>query len=114
MGRISSLADLPDDDILVWYIRQAMLIKGVPSAKPKAQSAKPATASATLTTPDYLAELLDQTPGAKKYFEKFSPSQKKEYVTWFEDAKSEATREKRLKEGLEWLSEGKTRHWKYK
>ncbi|MEO7214717.1 YdeI/OmpD-associated family protein [Mucilaginibacter sp.] len=116
LGRISSLADLPDDDILIWYIRQAMLLKGAPNAKPKAQPAKPATASATatLTTPDYLTELLAQTPAAKEYFDKFSQSQKKEYITWFEDAKSEATREKRLKEGLEWISEGKTRHWKYK
>jgi hypothetical protein len=115
LGRICSLSDLPDDDILIWYIRQAMLLKGVPAKK--AAEKKPAAAkaaSAVLDTPGYLEELLGQTPAAKEYFEKFSPSQKKEYITWFEDAKSEATREKRLKEGLEWISEGKTRHWKYK
>lgn len=117
LGRITSLADLPDDDILIWYIRQAMAQKGAVGAikaKPAAKKAAPKPTGAVLDTPDYLAELLDKTPAAKASFEKFSPSQKKEYITWFEDAKSEATREKRLKEGLEWMNEGKTRHWKYK
>lgn len=116
IGKLTTLADLPDDDILIWYIRQAIAQKGtLKAAKPAAVKKVAAkTVAVAMDTPAYLAELLDQTPAAKEHFEKFSPSQKKEYITWFEDAKSEATREKRLKEGLEWISEGKTRHWKYK
>ena len=47
-------------------------------------------------------------------YEKFSPSAKREYLEWFAEAKSEATREKRIQQALEWIGEGKTRHWKYK
>lgn len=117
IGKLTTLADIPDADILIWYIRQAMAIKdaaGPSKAKPAAKKAAPKAASSVLDTPGYLQDLLDQTPEARNYFEKFSQSQKKEYITWFEDAKSEATRDKRLKEGLEWISEGKTRNWKYK
>ncbi len=38
----------------------------------------------------------------------------KEYVTWLEEAKTETTRNKRLETAMEWISEGKSRHWKYK
>ena len=114
LGRITTLAELPDDDILIWYVRQAMLLKGMPGAQLKTEPKKAATTPVIWDTPDYLAELLDRTPNAKEYFATFSLSQKKEYVTWFEDAKSEATREKRLSEAMQWISEGKTRHWKYK
>jgi uncharacterized protein YdeI (YjbR/CyaY-like superfamily) len=115
IGKLTSLDDIPDDDILIWYIRQAIALKDTPkTAKPAVKKAAPKSATIDLATPDYLAELLNQTQEAKIYFENFSPSQKKEYITWFEDAKSEATRNKRLQEGLEWIKEGKTRHWKYK
>jgi uncharacterized protein YdeI (YjbR/CyaY-like superfamily) len=115
IGRLTTLADLPDDDILISYIRQAIELKNNPSAadfapKPKKQAA----ATTALSTPDYLIELLSDNPQAAEYFERFSPSQKKEYITWFEEAKTEATRNKRLAEGIAWISEGKTRHWKYK
>ncbi|QHS56000.1 hypothetical protein GWR56_10810 [Mucilaginibacter sp. 14171R-50] len=115
IGKLVTLADLPPDDILIWYIRQAMELKNMPSAAAKAPIKKPAPKATVLNdTPGYLTELLDKNPDAKAYFEKFSPSQKKEYITWFEEAKTEATRDKRLAEGLQWISEGKTRHWKYK
>ncbi|TWR27537.1 hypothetical protein FPZ43_13770 [Mucilaginibacter pallidiroseus] len=116
IGRITSLADLPDDDILIWYIREAMAIKDMELPKSPARKAivpKPKPISIN-EPPQYLADLLDQQPEAKAYFYKFSPSQQKEYITWFEDAKTDATRQKRLTEGLQWISEGKTRHWKYK
>jgi uncharacterized protein YdeI (YjbR/CyaY-like superfamily) len=113
IGKLTTLADLPDDDILIWYIRQAMELKGMPSvAAPKPK--KVVTGTTVLAIPDYLSILLAGNPEAKGYFEKFSPSQKREYITWFEEAKTEATRNKRLTEGLAWISEGKTRNWKYK
>lgn len=116
IGKLTTLADLPDDDILIWYIRQAMELKNNPSVAaiaPKPKKAVPATIT-TLATPDYLIEILANNPEAAEYFDNFSPSQKKEYITWFEEAKTEATRNKRLAEGIAWISEGKTRHWKYK
>ncbi|MFC1226432.1 YdeI/OmpD-associated family protein [Pedobacter sp. BG31] len=35
-------------------------------------------------------------------------------MLWLEEAKTEATRLKRLETTLAWLAEGKTRMWKYK
>lgn len=32
---------------------------------------------------------------------------------WLTDAKTEATRDKRMKQAVEWISEGKGRNWKY-
>jgi len=110
-GRITNVADLPSKEVLIDFIQQAVAIneKGlkVPAKVAPAQKAE-------LVIPDYLTAELQQNLQAKTVFDNFSYSQKKEYITWFEDAKSDATREKRLKEGLEWISEGKSRHWKYK
>ena len=50
---------------------------------------------------------------AKKTFDEFSYSHKKEYVEWLTEAKTEETRNNRLETAVEWLSEGKSRMWKY-
>lgn len=112
IGRITSLADLPEDKILIEYIRQALALNlqgiKVPSR------AKPKTEKSELVTPAYFIEILNQNPLIKEQFEKFSPSQKKEYISWFEEAKTETTKLKRLETAIEWIKEGKIRHWKYK
>jgi len=113
LGRITSLSDLPADDILIQYVQQALSlniqgIKAVPRMKAKAGREK-----SELAVPAYLIEILDQNPLVKEQFEKFSPSQKKEYISWFEEAKTEATRNRRLETATEWIAEGKTRNWKY-
>jgi uncharacterized protein YdeI (YjbR/CyaY-like superfamily) len=59
------------------------------------------------------ADLLAANPGAMEVYEKFSPSHKREYLGWVVDAKSDATRQKRMDTAMEWISEGKSRHWKY-
>ena len=50
---------------------------------------------------------------ALKHFEAFSYSNKKEYVEWITEAKTEETRNKRLSTAIEWIEEGKIRNWKY-
>jgi len=110
-GPITKLSDLPSDEVLIEYIQEAILLnkEGVKVVKPKTKADPSA-----LEIPDYLIERLNQEANAKIYFEKFSTSQKKEYVVWLEEAKTETTRLKRLETAIEWISEGKTRHWKYK
>lgn len=112
IGRITSLSDLPDDEVLIQYIRHALSLNvaGI-KATPRVKSPAVQTASAI---PAYFIKILEQHPLVKEQFEKFSPSQKKEYLSWFEEAKTEATRIKRLDTAIEWISEGKIRHWKYK
>ena len=46
-------------------------------------------------------------------FAAFSPSARRDYIEWITDAKSEATRKSRLDTAIEWIAEGKKRHWKY-
>ena len=66
-----------------------------------------------MAVPDDLAKALAKSAKARKTFESFPPSARRDYVNWIEDAKRPATREKRLATTVEWLAEGKRRNWKY-
>jgi len=107
-GRITSISDLPPDDVIVGLVRQAAELneKGVKVEK------KPSVKK-DLVVPDYLNAALKKNKTARETFENFPYSCKKEYVEWIAEAKTDATREKRLATTLEWLSEGKRRNWKY-
>ncbi|WP_421940725.1 YdeI/OmpD-associated family protein [Pedobacter sp.] len=111
LGQIKSFADLPGDEILIAYIQQAIKLNEddvkLPS-KPKSTEKK------EITTPQYFLDALKQDPSALATFQNFSYSNKKEYIEWLEEAKTEATKQKRLDTAVEWLAEGKTRMWKYK
>ena len=108
-GRIASLADLPPDDVLAGYVREAVRLneEGV-RARGRPKKEKP-----ELAVPDDLAGALDGNAEARAAFGRFSPSQKREYVEWITEAKTEATRRRRLDTALEWIAEGKPRNWKY-
>jgi uncharacterized protein YdeI (YjbR/CyaY-like superfamily) len=108
-GRITSMKDLPSAKVMIGLIHQAMELneKGV-----KVQRAAPAPKRDVVVPPD-LTKALSKNKAARTAFEKFSPSHKREYVAWIEEAKTEPTRNKRLATTVEWLSEGKSRNWKY-
>lgn len=108
-GKITSLADLPSDDILLDLIRHAVLIneQGIKTPKKTTKPREP------LTIPDDFEQLLQQNVGAKQHFENFSYSSKKEYLEWFAEAKTDATRQKRLSSAIARIKDGKTRYWKY-
>lgn len=110
-GRITSLADLPADDVLTGYIHTAVRLndEGTKAVRNKTTERKPRQ----LEAPDYFLAALGASPGAQATYERFSPSQKREYVEWVTEAKTEATRQRRLQTAVEWMAEGKTRHWKY-
>ena len=111
-GKIESLNDLPDDEILKIYIKAAMKlneddVKLPPRPKPtEAQKQE-------LVVPDYFLAALDLDEKAKEIFYNFSYSHKKEYLEWITDAKTETTRNKRMAQAIEWIKEGKGRNWKY-
>ena len=110
-GKLVSLKDLPSKKELTAYIRKAMALNdaGVKLTRPKAVPKTPPT------LPDDLAALLAQKrhAAARKVYEGFGPGAQREYVEWINEAKTDATREKRLASTLEWLAEGKPRNWKY-
>ena len=109
-GRITSLKDLPSDKVIKGLIHQAMELneKGIKVPKKPAGNGKK-----ELVVPEILATALKKNKAARETFENFSPSCKKEYVEWITEAKTDATRDKRLATTLEWLAEGKRRNWKY-
>jgi uncharacterized protein YdeI (YjbR/CyaY-like superfamily) len=112
-GRITKIDDLPSKEILQDFIRQAIALNE--SGKKTPEAIKKASAPKTeLVIPEYFTEFLKAYPNASLNFDRFSYSHKKEYVEWIVDAKSEATRQKRMETAAEWLAEGKSRHWKYK
>jgi uncharacterized protein YdeI (YjbR/CyaY-like superfamily) len=109
-GRITRLADLPPPKVLTGYIKKAMKLNDDGVKTPA--RAKPKTPR-ELVIPDDLASALQGNHQAQAAFEKFSPSHKREYVEWITEAKTQATRSKRLATAIEWMAEGKSRNWKY-
>ena len=109
-GRITSLADLPDDKTMKKLIVDAIKLN---DAGIKVVKAKPAGEKKELVVPEVLLEALAANDAAAETFNNFPYSKKRDYVEWITEAKTDTTREKRLATTLEWLAEGKARHWKY-
>jgi len=109
-GRITSLADLPSKEVLAGYVREAMQLRdaGVKSPARARTAPKP-----EVVVPEALATALHGNAEALAAFERFSPSHRREYAEWVAEAKTEATRTKRVATAVEWLAEGKARNWKY-
>ncbi len=108
-GRITSLKDLPDDKALEKLIACAARLndEGIKISRPVSKEKK------ELVVPDILTAALAADVLAAETFDGFPYSKKKEYVEWITEAKTDATRDKRLATTVEWLAEGKARNWKY-
>jgi uncharacterized protein YdeI (YjbR/CyaY-like superfamily) len=108
-GRIMGIQDLPPEEAMIDFVKQAMAINESGEKPVK----KPSAPKPELPMPADFDKLLRGSLAAMDNFEKFSPSKKREYLEWFADAKSDATREKRMEQAMEWIAEGKSRNWKY-
>ena len=108
-GRITSLKDLPSDKTLKKLIVDAARLndQGVKVNKTVSKEKR------ELVVPDILMSALATNALAAETFNNFPYSKKKEYVDWITEAKTDATRDKRLGTTIEWLAEGKARNWKY-
>lgn len=108
-GRIKSLADLPaDPDLDRLIFEAAELSKSAPAPRKPKHQPKPAPE----LHPEF-AEALAKEPRAKANLEAFPKSAQRDYLEWISQAKQDATRHKRIATAVEWLAEGKRRHWKY-
>jgi len=108
-GRLTSLADLPPDSELDQLIREAAaLAKTAPLPRKPKHAPKPAPE----LHPDFAAAL-SKAPKAKSVLEGFPPSAQRDYFEWISEAKQDGTRQKRIATAIEWLTEGRRRHWKY-
>ena len=108
-GKLTSVDDLPPDRELDALIREgAALARTAPAPRKVKHEPRPAAE----LHPEFAAAL-NGNPKAKEVLEGFSPSARREYVDWIAEAKQDKTRTKRIADAIEWLSEGKKRHWKY-
>ncbi|MEO8805395.1 MAG: YdeI/OmpD-associated family protein [Burkholderiaceae bacterium] len=110
-GRLTTLRDLPPRRELVLVVKQAVAL--IDAGTTRTRAAKPRSAAAQPDMPAELAHALARHTLARQTFEALSPSQRREYVDWIVEAKRDETRARRLAQALEWLAEGKSRHWKY-
>jgi uncharacterized protein YdeI (YjbR/CyaY-like superfamily) len=109
MGRITSLKDLPPEKVLLDFVKQAKKLNDEGIKLPP----KPKKAQKELAIPSWFMSALRKNSRAFDTFENFSPSNKREYVEWVTEAKTDETRRSRLETAVEWMSEGKPRNWKY-
>jgi uncharacterized protein YdeI (YjbR/CyaY-like superfamily) len=108
-GRLTSLDDLPANKTLIAYIKKAARLNddGINEVRKRPEAKKP------VVVPDDLVAALRRNKQARTTFENFSPSHRREYVEWLTEAKTDATRQKRLATAIEWMADGKARNWKY-
>ena len=108
-GRIASLADLPPDAEIVRFLRKAAAMKrGATPAVARRARRKRAPA-----VPEDLGRALKRNPRARAAFDAFSPSKRRDYIEWLDEAKRDETRSRRLETALAWMEEGKSRNWRY-
>jgi uncharacterized protein YdeI (YjbR/CyaY-like superfamily) len=110
LGQIKSLKDLPSEKVLIAYLKEAASLIDQGVKLPKKEKATNASA---IEVPGYFSAYLKKNKAALEQFNKFPPSHRKEYIQWITEAKTEATREKRMATAIEWIAEGKSRNWKY-
>ncbi|AKK74866.1 hypothetical protein OK18_08920 [Chryseobacterium gallinarum] len=108
LGKITKMEDLPSRHQLKKAIKEAMELTDMGVTMKKAAPSK-----MEMEVPDYFQSALDTNKKALEVFQKASPSFRKEYISWITEAKTEATRNKRIEQSLEWMAEGKGRNWKY-
>jgi hypothetical protein len=109
-GRLTSVKDLPSDAALTALIRKAMKLNEAGVKVPRHMTKRPRP---DWPMPPELTAALKRNRKARATWDAFSPSHRKEYKEWLGEARTDATREKRLLATIEQLEEGKPRHWKY-
>lgn len=109
-GKITSLKNLPPDKKIIAHIKEAMILneKGI-----KVPPKKVTTTKKDIVVPDYFLKKLKKNKDAFRTFEEFSPSHKREYIEWITEAKTDETKNRRMEVAIEWMSQGKSRNWKY-
>ena len=108
-GKIYRVSDLPADVDLQVLLRQAAALAASPATplprQKKSQSALPLPVS--------VAAALEKNTDAGVFFQQMTIAQQNDYIEWFLQAKTAGTQQKRLETIVLWLSEHKTRNWKY-
>ena len=107
-GRLTSVDDLPPRGELEALVRKAMQLTDQGVKPPRDKHRKEA-----FTVPQDMRAAIEANAAAAAAFDAFPPSAQREYVLWITESKRDETRTKRLAQAVEWLAEGKRRHWKF-
>ena len=112
-GRLETVKDLPGDAQLIAYLKKAA--KAIDEGTRTKSIERPAqrVAQAEVEVPVELAAALKKNKAARKAFDGFAPSHRREYIAWVASAKRDETRAKRVTQTVDWLVEGKRRNWQY-
>jgi uncharacterized protein YdeI (YjbR/CyaY-like superfamily) len=113
-GRIESVADLPAATALRALIAQAARESRAARAAAATTPPVPRARRAPLAMPEDFAAALRAQRAAGAHFDAFAPGQQRDYIEWITEARREETRASRIAQAIEWIAEGKTRHWKYR
>ncbi len=109
-GRLTSLADLPDEAAFTALAMEAVArAEAGPAAAPRA--VKPPRPPAE--TPPELTAHFAADAVARTMWEGFPPGRRREYAEWIEEAKRPETRAKRVAQACGWIGEGKRRNWQH-
>jgi len=108
-GRLLSTDDLPSDGTFTALVKKAAALNEA-GVKPKREVRPP---KPPIDPPEFLIAALERNKKAQSAFERFPPSHRREYIEWLTDAKTDATRQRRLDTAIEWIAEGRGRNWKY-
>lgn len=107
-GRITTLKGIPPDKDIIEFVRVAATLneQGIKSPKRVQKPVK-------FDMPADFMRAIKANKKAFEIYEAFSPSNKRDYADWINDAKTDETRKRRMETAIEWMSEGKPRMWKY-
>jgi uncharacterized protein YdeI (YjbR/CyaY-like superfamily) len=106
-GKLVSVDDLPANlgDLI---LRAAAVARTAKPSRPSERTPKPESP----LHPAFAAALAKE-PAAKATLDGFAPSHRRDYLEWINEAKRDETRAKRIATAIDWLREGRKRHWKY-
>jgi hypothetical protein len=98
--KLTDVSQLPPDDVLAEYVREAVELNARRRAAPRkpgpVRARKPEAA-----VPEDLGAALRRNAKARAAFEAFPPSHQREYIEWITEARREETRVKRLAQAIE-------------
>lgn len=111
-GKLTSVDELPPQATIAELMDEGMaLIDG--AAKTRAAPEKRPPRAIVSEAPPTLAAALAANSKARATYDAFPPGARRDYDEWIAEAKRDDTRAKRVLQAVEWLAEGKKRHWKY-
>jgi hypothetical protein len=106
-GRLTTVADLPPRKALIELVAQAAKLNDQGVKTPKVRKPELPRRPAPKAPSAFLAALRKKKKALATY-EALSPSHKREYLEWIDEAKSDDTRRRRIDSAIERMSQGKT------